>query len=415
MKNRIDKIVVLLFIITMCFLMSISAHAGSNSMCTYAPEGMPDDVVAYDTSDESDVASAQNTVLVWDFASMSSSGYKKNYWEIDGLIIYGSDIYGSTPYTNISNTAGLILVRTATTEYDHIIFTPEFDGELSVTYKSGNTGVNDRICAIGTGIVTGSDVNVLRSNDKVVACETADGEVLKTLQAKLKAGTTYYIYSAKDGLIISKIQYVAGAAPAVENDNIVTLTTTANMQGWRAFYDKENSYTVDDNTNVYIVVETEANETGIVKFSNRTGKKVPKLCPVVLSTNALQADGTYQITMTKDETAYTYDGNDNLLCASVVGTAVNAYRLGYKSGEDNGVAFYSWSADRPSDGVVYLNLPTNSGNAKIEFVVDENATGIVSVRDVCNESENVFNLNGQRLSVPRKGLNIVNGKKIIVR
>jgi hypothetical protein len=119
--------------------------------------------------------------------------------------------------------------------------------------------------------------------------------------------------------------------------------------------------------------------------------------------------------MTKDETAYAYDGNDNLLCASVVGTAVNAYRLGYKSGEDNGVALYSWSADRPSDGVVYLNLPTNSGNAKIEFVVDENATGIVSVRDVCNESENVFNLNGQRLSVPRKGLNIVNGKKVIVR
>ena len=415
MKNRIDKIVVLLFIITMCFLMSISAHAGSNSMCTYVPEGMPDDVVAYDTSDESDVASAQNTVLVWDFASMSSSGYKKNYWEIDGLIIYGSDKHGVSPYTNISNTVGLKLVRTATTEYDHIIFTPEFDGELSVTYKSGNTGVNDRICAIGTGIVTGSDVNVLRSNDKVVACETADGEVLKTLQAKLKAGTTYYIYSAKDGLIISKIQYVAGAAPAVENDNIVTLTTTANMQGWRAFYDKENSYTVDDNTNVYIVVETEANETGIVKFSNRTGKKVPKLCPVVLSTNAVQADGTYQITMTKDETAYTYDGNDNLLCASVVGTAVNAYRLGYRSGDDNGVAFYSWSADSPSDGVVYLNLPTNSGNAKIEFVVDENATGIVSVRDVCNESENVFNLNGQRLSVPRKGLNIVNGKKIIVR
>ena len=415
MKNRIDKIVVLLFIITMCFLMSISAHAGSNSMCTYAPEGMPDDVVAYDTSDESDVASAQNTVLVWDFASMSNDDQHFSWKFHDGLNVYGSDKYGVRPYTNISNTAGLKLVRTATTEYDHIRFTPEFDGELSVTYKSGNTGVNDRICAIGTGIVTGSNVEELRSNDKVVACETADGEVLKTLQAKLKAGTTYYIYSAKDGLIISKIQYVAGAAPVVENDNIVTLTTTANMQGWRAFYDKENSYTVDDNTNVYIVVETEAGETGIVKFSNRTGKKVPKLCPVVLSTNAVQADGTYQITMTKDETAYTYDGNDNLLCASVVGTAVNAYRLGYRSGDDNGVAFYSWSADRPSDGVVYLNLPTNSGNAKIEFVVDENATGIVSVRDVCNESENVFNLNGQRLSVPRKGLNIVNGKKIIVR
>ena len=131
--------------------MSISAHAGSNSMCTYAPEGKPDDVVAYDTSDESDVASAQNTVLVWDFASMSNDDQHFSWKFHDGLNVYGSDKYGSTPYTNISNTAGLKLVRTATTEYDHIRFTPEFDGELSVTYKSGNTGVNDRICAIGTG------------------------------------------------------------------------------------------------------------------------------------------------------------------------------------------------------------------------------------------------------------------------
>ena len=184
------------------------------------------------------------------------------------------------------------------------------------------------------------------------------------------------------------------------------------MQGWRPFYDANNSYTVDDNTKVYMVVEKE-NEEDAVILGNRTGNKVPMDCPVILRSNAVQEDGTYLITMTKDATPYEYEGNDNLLSASVSGTPVNAYRLGYRAGAGNGVAFYSWSADTPSAGIVYLDL-SNSNTAKIELEIENSATGITSVRNKHNEEDVIFNINGQRLNAPKKGFNIINGKKVIV-
>ena len=239
----------------------------------------------------------------------------------------------------------------------------------------------------------------------------AANPVWKTLQAKMKAGVTYYIFNVNGGIKIDKIQYQISAASAVDDGDNVTLTTTANMQGWRPFYDAYNSYTVDNNTNVYVVVEKDGEDA--VKLANRTGEKVPVNCPVILHTNNVQEDGTYLITMTKDATPYEYGGNDNLLSASVPGTPVNAYRLGYRAGEGNGVAFYSWSADTPSAGIVYLDL-SNSNTAKIELEIENSATGITSVRNNHNEEDFIFNINGQRLNAPKKGFNIINGKKVIV-
>ena len=117
--------------------------------------------------------------------------------------------------------------------------------------------------------------------------------------------------------------------------------------------------------------------------------------------------------MTKDSTPYVYEGNDNLLRASVTGTPVDAYRLGYRAGDGNGIAFYSWSVDNPSAGIVYLEL-SDSNTAKIGLEMENSATGVSSVCNNDNEEVIIFNINGQRLNVPQKGLNIINGKKVIV-
>ena len=228
--------------------------------------------------------------------------------------------------------------------YDHCekkksqaVFTPEYDGEMTVTYASTGSGER-RICVIGTDVV--NDTN----SPSVIAYGESDcldaNPVWKTLQAKMKAGVTYYIFNVNGGIKIDKMQYQISAASAVDDGDNVTLTTTANMQGWRPFYDAYNSYTVDNNTNVYVVVEKDGEDA--VKLANRTGEKVPVNCPVILHTNNVQEDGTYLITMTKDATPYEYEGNDNLLSASVTGTPVDAYRLGYRAGEGNGIAFYPW-------------------------------------------------------------------------
>lgn len=348
------------------------------------------------------------TRSVWDFEEYSNMTLMNKTLDYDGILIKGSKD-GDGGYTSISTDHSLKLYSTSTTEKNCVVFTPEYDGEMTVTYASTGSG-ETRMCAIGTDVV--NDTN----SSSVIAYGESDcldtNPVWKTLQAKMKAGVTYYIYQIGGGIKIDKIQYQASAASAVDDGDNVTLTTTANMQGWRPFYDAYNSYTVDNNTNVYVVVEKDGEDA--VKLATRTGEKVPVNCPVILHTNNVQEDGTYLITMTKDVTPYEYEGNDNLLSASVTGTPVDAYRLGYRAGEGNGIAFYPWKADSPSSGVVYLDL-SNINTAKIAFEIEESATGVVSIRDNHDVGDNIFNINGQRLDAPQKGFNIINGRKVIVK
>jgi hypothetical protein len=69
----------------------------------------------------------------------------------------------------------------------------------------------------------------------------------------------------------------------------------------------------------------------------------------------------------------------------------------------------------------YLPLLTTAvGEAKsIVLLWDDGfVTGVERMRNVENEikrNESVYNLNGQKLSSPRKGINIINGRKVIVK
>ncbi len=380
----------------------------------YKDEACTEAVIKSETIDEPTVLFASLSRCVWDFADCSTMNLtNERTFDYDGIMVYGS--YNNLGnYSVIAHGEGLKLYRHGSENYDHIRFIPKYDGELTVMYKSTSTSENNRICAVGTEVVTGSNIDVLKENSKVVACGYAGTGTWSTLQVKLKAGVTYYIYQATTGgIAISNMKYMASASSAVVSGDNVSLTTTANMQGWRAFYDNEYSYTVDDNTKVYMVVDSENN--GEVKFCNKTGNKVPMGSAVVLHTDALQSDGTYLITMIRDETPYVYEGTDNLLMHSNEGEEINAYRLGYRSGEENGVAFYSWSTPNASAGIVYLYQPNNNGNAKIAFEIEESATGVTLVQNEQEKCDFVFNLNGQRLAAPRKGFNIINGKKYIVR
>lgn len=60
----------------------------------------------------------------------------------------------------------------------------------------------------------------------------------------------------------------------------------------------------------------------------------------------------------------------------------------------------------------YLSLPTNAAS---QYTIDlEGTTGISSVIQQ-KEKQSVYNLNGQRVSQPTKGLYIINGKKVVIK
>jgi len=67
-------------------------------------------------------------------------------------------------------------------------------------------------------------------------------------------------------------------------------------------------------------------------------------------------------------------------------------------------------------GKAYLQLPTPSSCARdISFSFDDEPTGINKVQSVEQKDDSYYNLQGQRVSQPMKGLYIIKGKKVVVK
>lgn len=82
-----------------------------------------------------------------------------------------------------------------------------------------------------------------------------------------------------------------------------------------------------------------------------------------------------------------------------------------------GVGFYTLSTSGElAAGKAYLQLPTSSvSNVKaVRLFFEDDATAIQDVeQDV--QAERIYNLQGQQVNAPRKGLYIINGKKVILK
>ena len=215
-----------------------------------------------------------------------------------------------------------------------------------------------------------------------------------------KAGSNFVIAKKDTGTKIVKITLTYTANLPTGG---ITLTTTANMAGWRAFYDAEKSYTVDENTKIYTVTSQDEKS---VKLTEVTGR-IPTQTPVLLKTS----DANHTMTLTAATTGDEINISGNLLQATNGSTVSNVYRLGYGA---NGVGFYQYSATSPASGIVYL--PANTGGAKALLLSFGDVTAIDAVaadETVNTGNGKMYNLSGQLVGEGYKGIVIVNGKKVI--
>lgn len=213
--------------------------------------------------------------------------------------------------------------------------------------------------------------------------------------ASPSAGNSIVFSVATKNLIIESI--------TLSSDDI-TLTTTDKMAGWRAFYDADNSYSVDENTTVYVAASEP--ENGKITLTSIEG--IPAGVPVILHTTS-SAD-SYKMTLTK-ATVDGYNGTNLLEWAT---SAVNnVYRLGYGA---DGVGFYPYSGT-PTSGAVILNVSSaNAGGAKaLTFSFgDVTAISNAAAAEAANAGTGkMYNLSGQIVGEGYKGIVIVNGKKVI--
>ena len=193
----------------------------------------------------------------------------------------------------------------------------------------------------------------------------------------------------------------------VVSGTTVTLTTSTNMAGWRT-YDNNTTkkYTVDGTTKVYYASATTDNKVTLTEIAGG----VPANTAVILH----QTNGS-SITLTETSNAITAPGESNKLAVSTAGQDLGkVFRLGYKSGSGKGVGFYSYTTASAPAGIIYVSSITAGARDYLEFSFEDETTGVKEVKAQKVDGE-YYNLAGQRVAQPTKGLYIVNGKKVIMK
>ena len=190
---------------------------------------------------------------------------------------------------------------------------------------------------------------------------------------------------------------------------------TVSKAGYATFFDSQASYALPKGLKAYVVT---AATTDALTYAQV--EAIPAGTAVMLKSDNGKG-GTYMLTATEAE-AYT---GTNFLKGSDVATTTTAdagslfYKLAFgHSGSDQSNVFgWYWGA---TDGAAFqieahrawLAIPQQTASTRGYPFYD--ATGISSVSADGAQAE-VYNLQGQRISTPTKGLYIRNNKKVIIK
>ncbi len=197
---------------------------------------------------------------------------------------------------------------------------------------------------------------------------------------------------------------------------VTTLTAyEANGAYWCTYYNSEINRLADENTKVYTVTVSGTTAT-LHEVDDRIIEKTEGV--VLKSTQP-----TITLTYTENDSETSCYDDINLLDGEDEESECVANTYYTLAAEDtNGdnvkeLGFYLYSGTTLAANKAYLEVPAGGARAFL-FNLDEESTGIESLTpgpSPKGEGSGYYNLSGQRVSKPKKGLYIVNGKKIFVK
>lgn len=238
--------------------------------------------------------------------------------------------------------------------------------------------------------------------------------------AEKKVVTTEYKYTviAEDALVGKSVLYLGRSESGSTRNGAITImrpaTVTVGTKGYATYV---NSETALDFTGKSIKAYTIGSADGTALTLTQKDK-VAKDEPVLLYSNTESdsqtipaiADGEATVDATNKLVAG--DGNTH-----TYEVGVTEHYILYTVGEKPG--FYQANNSLVAKGKAYLDLTGVGGGARIMnfdlFMEDGVATGIAEMKSVNAENNGFFNLRGQRVAQPQKGLYIMNGKKVVVK
>ena len=341
------------------------------------------------TAPEGKTTAFEAGTVVLDFTDNSDWGFPEG----SSNVTTGEHQYTSSGYTITLDASSngyyyntsdkyLLMGKSGTT-----LTLPTFDKAVTKIDVTGRTGASGKV---NQNIFVGS---IAVSEQTTGATGTNEYEIAPDYQA---AGNIYtlQVTSAHNTQITSITVHFKGITAKLNGSGYATFCSEypldfSEATGYTAWYIKSIS-----------------GET--ITFSPVTGS--------VKGGTGLFLMGTANETITLTSANSTNTINDNLLVGTTAPTYVTAGEVYGLSGSQ----FVPSNANGTiKAGKAYIDaddVPELSSVKAFTFVFEDPTTGITETRTVAREEvEGIFNLAGQRMSKMQKGINIVNGKKVLVK
>lgn len=220
---------------------------------------------------------------------------------------------------------------------------------------------------------------------------------------KSEKGTLFHVYNKRDwekAFPDANVTFVDDLKPKIA---VGIVYRNNEPEYWSSFYDSSENFIANEGVKVYMVNEKD-NQLKLIEVKDRI---INKGQGVVLKSPTEEVSLAYS----EKESSADYSQNSLLGSDVEITNPGNAYVLNSKT---SGLGFYKLSAE----GKIRANkayLVYGSADAR-DFMAfdDDEVTGIKSMSDAKGVNE-VYNLSGQRVSRPSKGVYVVDGKKVIMK
>jgi hypothetical protein len=225
----------------------------------------------------------------------------------------------------------------------------------------------------------------------------------------------YTVDDANASYAVCATNQMGGLSEATPTPATVTMAAS----GYATFYDSKQSYALPEGVKALVVTAGTQDKLTYEELKDA----IPANTAVMLKG---EKGKTYELTATKAEA---YIGQ-NLLVGSDEATLTFAlikmpcrfYKLTYGPSNTQYAKTFGWywgaedgAAFEIEGHKAWLAIPVTASNTRLYTVVNESPTGIALPTADSDATEEIYNLNGQRVSAPVKGLYIRNNKKVIIK
>lgn len=311
-----------------------------------------------------------------------------------------------------------------TSSQAYIVANTTANGALKVASESVTVDAN---AAVFFTAVTGGYV-ISNADDEYIYKTTGDAWTLSTTANEGDAYVITSVNPVDGGFTIQGAKGLFGtdataagstvyANKAQANNGVWTITeaTTVNMNvkagKWGTFI-APFDVTIPANVTAY-------NATGVngerITLSDAIGTTIPANTPVLLKNDGDAVNNTLYGVSTANADSYTVDLLTGVYTDAYIPMSDGSNSYYVLQTKDDVQAFYKVEdADFPGTPYkCYLTIP--AATPVKAFLFPENPTAINAIEAAENEKTEIYNLAGQRLSKAQKGVNIINGKKVLVK